>query len=108
MSTSWSRLKSERFAAMTDFERAEYDRAYVVARFAAEVGERVRGAREAAELSQRELARRVGTSQATVIRLEDGAVGAKLRLFNASRLRLGSRSTSSSALRRRSSSCPRD
>jgi len=78
MSTSWSRLKSERFAAMTDFERAEYDRAYVVARFAAEVGERVRGAREAAELSQRELARRVGTSQATVIRLEDGAVGAKL------------------------------
>ncbi|MGO9150491.1 MAG: helix-turn-helix domain-containing protein [Acidimicrobiales bacterium] len=38
----------------------------------------VRQAREAAGLSQRELARRMGTSQAAVVRLESGGVAATL------------------------------
>lgn len=76
--TSWTDLKKQRVAAMSDAERAEYEQAYAEARLAAEVGERVRSAREAAGLSQRELARRMGTSQAAIVRLEAGGVGATL------------------------------
>ena len=71
-------MKGTRLEAMSDAERAEYERAYAAAALAAEVGERVRAAREAAGLSQRELARRMGTSQAAVDRLESGGVGATL------------------------------
>jgi ribosome-binding protein aMBF1 (putative translation factor) len=78
MPTSWSELKSSRVASMTDIERAEYERSYAAAALAAEVGARIRSAREAAGLSQRELARRMGTSQAAVVRLEAGGVGATL------------------------------
>lgn len=63
---------------MSASERAEYERAYAVVALASEVGERVCAAREAAGLSQRELARRMGTSQAAVNRLEAGGVGATL------------------------------
>jgi transcriptional regulator with XRE-family HTH domain len=63
---------------MTVTERKEYDRAYAEAQLAAEVGERIHAAREAAGLSQRELARRMGTSQAAIDRLESGGVGATL------------------------------
>ena len=45
---------------------------------ALEVGEQVRDARETAGLSQRELAARMGTSQAAIARLEAGGVGATL------------------------------
>jgi len=78
MPKSWTELKAQRLGAMTTDERAEYDRAYAAAALAAEVGERVREAREAAGFSQRELARRMGTSQAAVDRLEAGGVGATL------------------------------
>ncbi len=78
MSKSWTELKAQRLGAMSTAERVEYDRAYAAAALAAEVGERVREAREAAGLSQRELARRMGTSQAAVDRLEAGGVGATL------------------------------
>jgi transcriptional regulator with XRE-family HTH domain len=44
----------------------------------AEVGERVHAARDAAGISQRELARRMGTSQADIDCLESGGVGATL------------------------------
>jgi ribosome-binding protein aMBF1 (putative translation factor) len=78
MPTSWQDLKTKRLDAMNPTERTEYDRAYAAAKLAAEVGERVRQAREAAGISQRELARRMGTSQAAVDRLEAGGVGATL------------------------------
>ncbi|HEX4081925.1 MAG TPA: helix-turn-helix transcriptional regulator [Acidimicrobiales bacterium] len=78
MPKSWTELKTQHLDAMSVDERAEYDRAYAAAALAAEVGERVREAREAAGLSQRELARRMGTSQAAVDRLEAGGVGATL------------------------------
>jgi ribosome-binding protein aMBF1 (putative translation factor) len=78
MPKSWAELKVQRLGAMSTAERVEYDRAYAAAALAAEVGERVREAREAAGLSQRELARRMGTSQAAVDRLEAGGVGATL------------------------------
>jgi ribosome-binding protein aMBF1 (putative translation factor) len=76
--TSWKELQSRKLSSMTIEERREYDQAYAEAQLAAEVGERVHAAREAAGLSQRELARRMGTSQAAIDRLESGGVGATL------------------------------
>lgn len=78
MTTRWDEQKAKRLDAMDDAERSEHERAYGAAALAAEVGEQVREAREAAGLSQRELARRMGTSQAAVDRLEAGGVGATL------------------------------
>jgi ribosome-binding protein aMBF1 (putative translation factor) len=75
---SWADLKHKKLGAMTKTERVEYDRAYAEARLAADVGERIQAARRAAGLSQRELAKRMGTSQAAVDRLESGGVGATL------------------------------
>ena len=75
---SWNEIKDRKLAGMTKAERAEYDRCYAEAKFAAEVGDRVRRARESAGLTQRELASRMGTSQAAVARLEAGGVGATL------------------------------
>ena len=73
--TSWTDLKTKKLSVMTADERKEYDRAYAEAQLAAEVGERIHAAREAAGLSQRELARRMGTSQAAIDRLESVALG---------------------------------
>lgn len=71
-------LKPSRLAIMTAEERAEFDATYGATRLALDVGDKVRDAREAAGLSQRELAARMGTSQAAVARLEAGGVGATL------------------------------
>ena len=76
--TNWTRLKEQRLSGMTASERDEYDHAYTAAELAADVGDRVRRARLAAGLSQRDLAARMGTSQAAVARLEAGGVGATL------------------------------
>jgi len=76
--TTWKEFSEGRRQAMSQSARAEYDRAYAEARLAADVGERIRAAREAAGLSQRDLAGRMGTSQAAVARLEAGGVGATL------------------------------
>ena len=69
-------LKKQRLAAMSADERAVFDEEYAAVKL--EVGEKIRDAREAAGLSQRELAARMGTSQAAVARLEAGGVGATL------------------------------
>lgn len=76
--TTIDELKKGRLAAMTNGERAVFDETYGATRLALDVGEKVRDAREAAGLSQRELAARMGTSQAAVARLEAGGVGATL------------------------------
>jgi ribosome-binding protein aMBF1 (putative translation factor) len=76
--TSWTELKTKKLDSMSTAERAKYDEAYAAAELAAAVGEQVRAARQAAGLSQRELAARMGTSQAAVGRIEAGGVGATL------------------------------
>ena len=76
--TSWADVKEKRFAAMTPEERSRTDAASAVMRFAFDVGDKVRDAREHAGLSQRELASRMGMSQAVVARLEAGGVGVTL------------------------------
>ncbi len=87
--TTWTEMSEARRQAMNTAERAEYDRAYAEARLAAEVGEGIRAARETAGLSQRDLATRMGTSQAAVARLEAGGVGATLTTLHRVAVALG-------------------
>lgn len=76
--TTLNELKDRRLGRMTAAERAEFDATYAAAKLALSVGEQVRDAREAAGLSQRTLASRMGTSQAAIARLEAGGVGSTL------------------------------
>lgn len=71
-------LEARRLDQMSDAERAEFNATYAATKLALEVGEQIRDAREAAGLTQRELASRMGTSQAAIARLEAGGVGATL------------------------------
>ena len=71
-------LKARRLGQMSEAELAEFDATYAATKLALEVGEQVRDAREAAGLTQRELASRMGTSQAAIARLEAGGVSATL------------------------------
>lgn len=73
---TWTDIKDARLKAMTAEERAEFDRGYRLAALQAAIGEQVRTAREEAGLSQRDLALKMGTSQAAIARLEAGGVGA--------------------------------
>ena len=78
-----------RVNAMTSAERAQFDEALAAARLAIDVGEKVREAREAAGLSQRELAVRMSTSQAAVARLEAGGTSATLTTLQKAAAALG-------------------
>ena len=87
--TTIEELRNRRLAAMTSAERAEFDEALASARLAIEVGEKVREAREAVGLSQRELAARMSTSQAAVARLEAGGTSATLATLHKAAAALG-------------------
>ena len=76
--TNLDDLKERRLGRMTAAELAEFDTTYAAAKLALSVGEQVRDAREAAGLSQRALASRMGTSQAAIARLEAGGVESTL------------------------------
>ena len=71
-------LRDRRLNTMSANDRVEFDEAFAAARLALEVGEKVRDAREAAGLTQRDLAARMSTSQAAVARLESGGTRATL------------------------------
>ena len=55
-------LKARRLGQMSEAELAEFDATYAATKLALEVGEQVRDAREAAGLTQRELASRSESS----------------------------------------------
>ena len=71
-------VKKRRLAKASATERAAFDETYAAVALAIRVGEQIRDAREAAGLSQRDLAERMQTSQAAIARLEAGGVGATL------------------------------
>ena len=71
-------LKDDMLRTMSPVDRAKHDETVGATRLALDLGEQVRDAREAAGLSQRELAARMCTSQAAVARLEAGGTGATL------------------------------
>ena len=87
--TTIEELRNRRLNAMTSAERAEFDEELAAARLALKVGEKVREAREAAGLSQRELAVRMSTSQAAVARLEAGGTSATLTTLHKAATALG-------------------
>lgn len=68
----WDEAREARLAAMTPAERAEYDAAAADVDLALDLAQLVYDARTAAGLSQTELARRMGTSQATISQIEGG------------------------------------
>lgn len=76
--TTMSELHKRRLASMTSEQRDAFEHTYRQATLAARVGEIVRDAREAAGISQRELAQRMSTSQPVVARIEAGHVAATL------------------------------
>ena len=76
--TTIGEVRKGQLAAMTADERAVFEETYGATRLALDVGEKIRSARQAANLSQREVAARTRTSQAAVARLEAGDVGATL------------------------------
>jgi ribosome-binding protein aMBF1 (putative translation factor) len=76
--TTIDQIKKRRIAEASPAERASFTETYAAASLALRVGEQIRDAREAAGLSQRDLAQRMGTSQAAIARLEAGVVGATL------------------------------
>jgi ribosome-binding protein aMBF1 (putative translation factor) len=76
--TTIEELKKNRLAAMTADQRAVFDETNEAGRLALNVGEKVRGAREVAGLSQEDLAGRMGTNQAALARLEAGDVRTRL------------------------------
>ena len=71
-------LRNRQFAGISTDGRAQFDEALAAARLALEVGEKERDAREAAGLTQREVATRMSTSQAAVACLEAGGTSAEL------------------------------
>ena len=75
---TWQEIKTERLASMTPAQRATFDAAYEESSLAAQVGEQIRDARENAGISQRELARRIGSTQAVISRIEAGSVDVHL------------------------------
>ena len=82
-------LRNQRVNNMTSAERAEFEEALASAHLAIRVGEKVREAREAAGVSQRELALRMSTSQAAVARLEAGGTSATLTTLQKAATALG-------------------
>ncbi len=76
--TTIGEVKKGHLAATTTDQRAAFDETYGATRLALDVGEKICGAREAANLTQREVAARTRTSQAAVARLEAGDVGTTL------------------------------
>lgn len=83
---------NERLTFTVD-ERDAFAEVHDSTRLAIDVGDTVRVAREAAGLSQRQLAARMRTSQAAVSRLEAGGVGATLTTLQKVATALGLRVT---------------
>ena len=78
MHTSWQEHQIERQQSMGEAERDVYAVKFAAARLAMTVGQQIFDARTAAGLSQRALAKRMGTSQAAIDRLESGGTAATL------------------------------
>jgi HTH-type transcriptional regulator / antitoxin HipB len=72
----WEQVRRERLAAPP--ARSGYQRT----QRAAELGERIRALREAGGISQAELARRIGSTQPSIARLEAGRVSPTLETLD--------------------------
>ncbi len=73
MTRTWNEARVEKLAAMSDAQRAEYERATEDAELGFRLAEMVYDARKSAGLTQVELAGRMGTSQSVISQIEGGA-----------------------------------
>lgn len=73
MTRTWDEVRAEKLAAMSDAERAEYERATEDAELGFRLAEMVYDARKAAGLTQVELAGRMETSQSVISQIEGGS-----------------------------------
>lgn len=71
-------IAERRLGEMSAEDRSAFEQGRQAVELALRIGDSIRGLREAAGLSQRALARRMGTSQAQVARVEAGMVAATL------------------------------
>ena len=71
-------IATRRLDEMSAEERRAFEQGRQAVELAFRIGDSIRQLREAAGLSQRALARRMGTSQAQVARVESGMVAATL------------------------------
>lgn len=78
MGRRWQDLKRDQLAIGGTESQAAYRAGYERARRAFVLGEQIRALREAEGLTQEQLARRAGTSQSAIARLEAGGVEPKL------------------------------
>ncbi|MFI1464089.1 helix-turn-helix domain-containing protein [Nocardia carnea] len=69
---SHDEVSGSRLAQMTEAERAEYEAAYEEAGLALRMAELFYAARTGAGLTRTELARRMGTTQPTIAKIEGG------------------------------------
>lgn len=72
MTTDFAKLRAARQAARTPEQQAEYDKAYAEAALAGSLAELVYNLRDEAGITQTELARRMGTTQSSIARIESG------------------------------------
>lgn len=70
MTSTWDEVKTRGIEKMSDAERAEYERGLVDAEVALQLAQMVYDARQAAGLTQSELARRAGTTQSAISAIE--------------------------------------
>jgi len=68
---SWDTLRANRLAGMSEERRSDYDAAYTEATLAAQLARLVYDARVSAGITQAELARRMGSHQSVVARIEN-------------------------------------
>lgn len=72
MATDFQALRERRQATFSDADRVEYVRAYAESSLAADLAELVYTLRTEAGITQTELARRMGTTQPSIARIEAG------------------------------------
>lgn len=84
-------LTVDRLAVASPFEQAAFIRSHESTRLALAIGDKLRDAREAAGLSQRNLAARAGISHAALARVEAGHVGTTLATLQTVSAELGLR-----------------
>ncbi len=69
---TWNELRTDRMAQLTPAEKSAYRKAYDETALAHDLATLVYDARIAAGVTQAELARRMGTHQSVIARLENG------------------------------------